>query len=163
MGKKKKKHIQLGEEKEKLDLMGQESDKKAVKHVKEFTKEGLDEEKHKLDVEKEKTDSKKRYWDGYKSKLGEILYERMKMMDWPFKWRFGVEITKKGVVARFMTSEGRVFHKAVAPVNDLEYDVNAMLIMAEDVENTLDVLTKEEVVVPGSVFGPDGELTGGDV
>ena len=137
--------------------MGQESDKKAKPYVIEVQKEAEKKEQEQKDKELNWVDDKKRWWKRYQSRLGEILYHKMLGMDWPYYWKFGVDVSEDGIAAQFLTDRKHKYAKGIKPINNLPYDMNAIRILAEQVENTIDKLRTDEIVVPGSILLPDGE------
>jgi len=135
---------QIEEEKERLDVLGQESDKKAVKWIKEEGKEADRKRRQKIGVDQEKLDtSRKGSYANYKRALGRLIYEKFGKLTWPKGYRFGVFVTDKGIECHIYDPFKRKFARGITPTYDPKYDLNAAQIMAVQADNTLAILMGE--------------------
>lgn len=145
---KKRKRI-IGEELEKLDVLGQESDKKAVKHVQAETKRIALEEKKKEDETLEKLDSKKKWFETYVYMLCKELHDMVVEVGLPKSVSWGVWFDGKGIVLAIRDKKKHDYRRAFAVVQDPKYDLNACLRFAIWADEVRAKIESPDVWTPG--------------
>jgi hypothetical protein len=134
-----KKKLKDEENRFKLEMMGQESEEKSVRFIKENDEEVKKQElelegRHKEKLEKSKRGKK---WNYY-VRLAEISVELIsKYSDLPKFFKWGVYPTKRGVVYWLKNMKGELFKKAIAPCGDVHIDlVGGLYSCIRQLENT---------------------------
>jgi len=110
---------------EKLEATGQESDKKAVKWVKEEQKEREKKEKEIEAVKKEILENTRKKNNLYLNSLIKCLYGMVFELEWPKEFDFGVWHDGKGIVLAIKDKEKKIYKRAFKPSFNTEYDYNA--------------------------------------
>lgn len=156
--KKKDRKVQFGETIEKLDAMGQESEIKAAKWVKEVGKE---EEKEEKEVELEKIESLERKarfsFSSYKQYLCQIIQDTLtNRINLRSEWKYRSFFSDKGVGLLLFSPDGRKFSRGFAPVNVPVYDLHACVSLCLNAENTIDKIEDEKTHVNG-IYRPGHE------
>ena len=147
-----RKNKKIEEEKERLDVLGQESDKKAVKWVKEDAAGKKKTGVKNIGLDLEKLDSSRRgSYARYKSALGKIIYEKFQKLSWPKGFRFGVFVTKKGIECHIYDPFKRKFARGITPTYEPKFDLNAAQIMAVQADNTIAILMGEAQARAGHI------------
>jgi hypothetical protein len=120
--------------KEEIDSMGQESEIKAAKWVKEKGKEKdkevEKEESKKLETLEQKT---KRVFLDYKQTLADILDKEAFVEEFPKEWKYHVAVTEKGICMFVVSPEKKLYVRAISPVNEPKYDLTAVYSILESV------------------------------
>jgi len=152
------KEKKIGDLEEEIDAMGQESEIKASKWVKEKGKE-WDKE---AEVEKGKAldvlEGKTRYkFADYKRFLGEELMRRGWEEFYPKDWMFHSTITDKGIVYYLRSPDKRMFVRAFAPVNIPEYDFVAIEKILESAWECINNWEEEKSNPKSSIILPNGD------
>lgn len=129
----------IGQIVEEIEVTGQESEEKAAKWV--------------IELEKQKEARKKKeeadfatYFD--KQSKGKIkTYARQLelllnhvltyLVEWPPKYKFMTVSSPRGVGVMVKKPNGEYFQRGFKPVHDQKYDLNAINVLAMQVENTL--------------------------
>lgn len=138
----KKRKKKIAEELEKIDTLGQDSEKKAVKWIKEVDKERIKEEKETESQEISSLTSKKKQVVTYKEELARILYKRLVKNVWPKGYRFIVNVTPKGLEVHIRNQKNKWYGKGISVTFMPEYDLNAAVILVLQADNTLAVSEK---------------------
>jgi len=159
-----KKTKKVLEEIEKLDVIGQESEKKAVPHVREYTKErkmenDKIEEDYLVDL-----DRKSRFkFKNYKQRLVDIISEVMiNRVDVPKGWEWNVWTNTKGIGISIKYKQSGWNHRAFAPCNDPKFDLEAASVLCEWAQNWFDRVEQEiesyKVKKSNGIVNPDGKI-----
>jgi len=145
----KQRKILIHEEVEKLDVLGQESEKKAKKWIIEEAKTSEQKEKEAGAAAMDILWTHKRERYTYRKLLLTKLYSLLTEMDWPSIYEYGVWFDGKGVMASIKDKFGKIHKRAFIPSYDPKYDLNACYrfsVWAEDIldlsEGRLNVPTK---------------------
>ena len=134
----------IAEEEERLDVIGQESDKRAIKWVQEEAKVAKTKGRKQIGLDQEKLDtSRKGSYLNYKKAFGKLIYDKFAKLSWPKGFRYGIYITKKGIECHIYDPFKRKFARGITPTYDPKYDLNAAQIMAVQADNTIAILTGE--------------------
>lgn len=158
-----RKKLQDEEKRFKLEMMGGEDEKKAVRFIRENEQEVKRQEvelegKHKEKLEKSKRGRK---WN-YHVRIAEISIELIqKYSDIPKFFKWGVYPTKKGVVYWIKNMKGENFISAIEPTGDTHIDlVGGVYTKIRELENTAirekDALGVTAVVEEGVKRTPSG-------
>ena len=151
-----KKRKALDREVEELEVLGQESEKQAVKDGRKILQE----------KEKKKKEEKDRLLEliqgsasgnrqSYIFFLAELLQRRMEYIDWPPGWRYEITPTDIGVVLELFYKK-RIFRCAFKPCGDAIYDLNAINAYGLRTEDTINKIIEEEKVSSLEKIGKDG-------
>jgi len=73
----------------------------------------------------------------YKDFLAQMLRDRIEVMAAPPGFDFATSATKKGVAVALHSPEGKWYTKGFSPMFNLEIDMNAVEVLATQMENTL--------------------------
>lgn len=136
----------VAEEVERIETLGQESEKKAVKWVKENTKEIQAKEKEKEAGELSRLDSKKKNIVSYKEELAKIIYDRLAKNLWPKGYKYLVNTSPKGIGIFIKNAQGKEYGRGMLVTFMPEYDLNAAVVLIIQADNTMaisDNLAKE--------------------
>ena len=122
---------------DKLDAMGQPSEKEGIKWTKrfmdEFDKKEFEKNMLREEVLKKKRITKKRYFEMLTGMANELFKE----MEIPSGWRGVVYFTEKGVVMQIKSILGRVFQRAFKPCGTPKIDLNAVYTLLGSAEDTM--------------------------
>lgn len=138
----KKRKKKIAEEVERLETLGQESEKKAVKWVKENTKEEKKKEKEIEATDLTRLYSKKRLFLTYKEELAKILYERLRKNIWPKGYHYVVTTSPKGIAVFIKNPQNKWYSRGISLSYIPEYDLNAAVVLVIQADNTLAVSEK---------------------
>ena len=119
---------EIGEQTEKLEAMGQESDRKAAKWVKEVGKEERKKEQDRQDVVMEILDKSKKHILTYKEQLMKEMIHEMKYWDddLPTGYNWAPQSTDKGIVLWIRNPKKEYFAKGIKLSGEPKYDLNAI-------------------------------------
>lgn len=146
---------QVGEILEKVDAMGQDSEIKAAKWVKEQNKiDEAQEEKYKNE-KTETLERKSRYsFSNYKQYLADIITDIIKNNLGVVRgWTYRSFYSEKGVGLVLLNGK-RKFVKAFMPINIPKYDLNACAILCLEAENTIDKIEEEKKKTVSGIILP---------
>lgn len=149
---KKYRQKKLAEEEEKLDVLGQESDHKAVKWIQEEGKKNQEEEKKKKDqITQVLKDLVPKKESSYIQTLVNNMYQALTEVDWNYGWKYMSWFDGKGI--RVILKHGeknwqRAFKISYAP----KYDLNAVARFAVWAEDT--VAMNSTIIKPGGIILP---------
>lgn len=136
---------------EKIEAMGQESETKARKWVREVTKE---EELKAKKIEDDKLtvldDMRKKYLS-YKGVLMQSLHDLILRIGMPSTYEWGVWFDGKGIIVAIKDKLEIRHHRAFKITNDPKYDLNAVKEFArwiEDIYDTAEGNLKHQVWTP---------------
>lgn len=125
----------LKEEEEKLDTLGQESEKSAVKPVQEEVKrieqEEKEEEARKLET---LTQLRKRKADAYKEALQHTLHDMVLGIGMEKEWQWGVWFDGKGIMMVVVDPQKERHVRAFFLTYEPQYDLHAAMVVARWVE-----------------------------
>jgi len=138
----KKRKKKIAEELERLDVLGQESEKKAIKWVKEDHKNQVTKDKEVEAQELTRLSSKKHQIVTYKEELAKILYQRLAKNIWPKGYRYVVNVTPKGIEVHIRNQKNKWYGRGISVTFMPEYDLNAAVILVIQADNTLAVSEK---------------------
>lgn len=130
---------QIEEETEKLEVLGQRSEKKAKKYVIQEAKESEKKEKEIDDIWKGILHASRKKKDSYKKMLMTRLYKMVEEIDWPKSYEYGVWFDGKGVVLAVKDKFRKLWKRAFKPTFDVKYDSNACFRFAMWAEDILDI------------------------
>lgn len=140
---------------EHLEAMGQESDKKAAKWVKEVGKEKVKEEEKAQDDAMEKLDDAKNSMGLYKERLLEEMKREMEIWrdDMPPGFNWLAQYTSKGLVLYFRNPQHEYFARGLTISGEPKYDINgvARLIvtaMQEIQKQIPEEIPQDKIIVP---------------
>ena len=119
---------QAGEDKEKLEAMGQESEHKAKKWVQEVGKEEDKKEKKRIDEVMTKLDASKSHVMTYKELLIEEMRKEMGYWDddLPTGFNWLPQSTEKGIVLWIRNPKREYYAKGIKLSGEPKYDLNAI-------------------------------------
>lgn len=144
---------QAGEDAEKLEAMGQESEHRAKKWVQEVGKQEREKEKKRVDDVMERLFDSRKFVLTYKGLLIEEMRKEMGYWseDLPrgFQWR--VQSTEKGIVLWIRTPQGSYLAKGIKLSGEPEIDLNAI---ARLIVNGVQEMTKYEEKTPNGIIVP---------
>lgn len=129
---------------EKLEAIGQESEKEGIKYTQQFMKEwdqkqeGRGREK-KGQLERMKRFSKPEY---YRLVAG-MIQEELSDLDIPVGYRTWAEMSGDGVIAKMTDLKGKTYYKAFKPDGSPEVDFKAVVGILTDIQNSIDYLEYE--------------------
>lgn len=127
---------------EKVEAMGEDNEKQAIKAVKEIVVLNEEKEKDKENVTLDYLKTK-RGWTKieYNRALSEILLVKLYEDGWPEGVSYEVIPTNIGVIMELYV-KGRIFRQAVGTIGEPKYDLNAMDMFVMRAENTVEKLWK---------------------
>jgi len=127
----------IGEAIDKLDAMGQPSEKEGIKWTKrfmdEFDKKEWEKNMLREEVLKRKRLTKKRYFE----MLAGMANELFKESEISGGWRGIVYFTQKGMVMQIKSMMGRIFQRAFKPCGIPKIDLNAVYTLLGSAEDTM--------------------------
>lgn len=136
---KKKQKQKDQEEEEKLAILGQESERKAKKWIREEIVKKAESDRLTFGSELEWLRSKRKFRDEeYLIALASILWQRMKEVDFPLNYHWKVEIEGRKIRTEFIDRFGRKFAKGFKACGEPKFDHHAVGKVAIEAENTLD-------------------------
>ena len=148
----KRRRTKIEEAKERLDVLGQESDKKAVKWVTEVGKAANKSTRVQIGVDLEHLDtSSKGSYKKYKSALGKILYNKFAKLRWPKGFRYGIYVTPKGIECHIYDPFKRKFARGLQVTHNPKYDLNAAQVMTIQADNTVAIIMGEAKARAGHI------------
>jgi hypothetical protein len=139
MAVKNQKH-KVAEEEERLDILGQSSDRKAAKWIIEDAKE------KEKDAQSERADSltklqdKRKQVKGYKEILMTNLYQMVDEIRWPKEYEYGVWYDGKGVILAIKDKRRKLHKRAFKPCFIPKIDFAACQKFAVWAEDVLDAI-----------------------
>lgn len=153
--KKKKRSTLIGEAEEKLDAMGQESEKKAVKWVKEAAQEKEQAQKKKEELDLTLLDGTRKKHSIYRQYLIHLLHDMVMTTETAKHYTWGTWFDGKGIIIhvrdKYSKSHVRAFSPSYSPEHDL-FKVAQFARWAEDiydaVEGNLAVDDKSKIWTP---------------
>lgn len=110
---------------ERIDILGQEDDDKAVKWVKENDKEVLAEVQKEEEILVDRLTSKKTE-TSYKQILIAKYEVEMKTYEIPIGFKWAVMPSKEGIIVFFKSNTGKVYARGTKVCMIPKYDLNAM-------------------------------------
>lgn len=129
---------EIGEFENKIDAMGQESEKKAKKWIVEDAKENEKKENKKKDEALNQLDSKRKQVFAYKEYVLQYLHDLILQIRLPPIYQWGVWFDGKGVkvvvIDKFKKRHVRAFRLSYSP----KYDINYCYVFAVWVEDIYD-------------------------
>lgn len=142
----------IAEAKERVDVLGQESDKKAAKWVIEEGNKDKKGAQVQIGVDLEHLDtSSKGSYKKYKSALGKILYNKFSKLTWPKGFRYGIYVTPKGIECHIYDPFKRKFARGLQITYNPKYDLNAAQVMTIQADNTVAILMGEAQAKAGRI------------
>jgi len=133
-----RKKLQQKEE-EKLEVLGQESDKKAKKWIIEEGKNTEKEEKEHDALWHDILHKSRKKKIDYRKMLMTRLYKMVEEIDWPESYEYGVWFDGKGVVLAVKDKFKKLWKRAFKPIHEPKYDLNACFRFAIWAEDILDI------------------------
>lgn len=133
-----KKKIRIGEELEKVEAMGQESEKKGIKATQEVMKEKEKVEKKKEEKILTLLDETRRKNLEYRKYLLWYLHEMVSDIEWPKAYQWGVWFDGKGVILSIRDKFGKIKKRAFKVTYIPKYDANICYRFAVWAEDVLD-------------------------
>lgn len=146
-----RKKMVAGEE-EKLDVLGQESEKKAKKWIIEEGKKTEKKEKEIEDAWQDVLHASRKKKNTYYKKLMFRLYSMIEEIEWPKVYEYGVWFDGKGILLAVKDKFGKLWKKAFIPSFDPKFDLNACFRFAVWAEDVLDMV-EGRLVTPQSKGG----------
>jgi len=142
---------------EELDSMGQESETKAAKWVKEKGKE-YDKETEKEDAIRKEILTKRTKFDfmDYKRTLAQTFDYLAWQEEFPEDWLHHIAITDKGLVMYLRSPEKEIFYRAFSPVNDPNYDMPAIMKILESSWVAIEKWRDAKNVTESGIIKPNG-------
>ena len=126
---------------EKLDIVGQENERKAAGAIKEILNDKEKKRRAHRHYVLNQLDDLRRNATAYKRRLREIIDGNIQVRtELPLGYRAGSRITPKGIVIELKTPLLKTFTRAFAPRYDAEYDLAAVDIILTQMDNTIDKL-----------------------
>lgn len=133
----------IGEELDKLSVLGQESERKAAKWVKEEGKETREKEKKKTDNTLDTLDFKRKSLFTYEQVLLAYIHHEMKTFDIPKGFHWHVKQTKQGMLFIFVTPTGKAFARGTQISRNPTIDINAVTRFLFDAVDQMDHIAEE--------------------
>jgi len=142
----------------KIDQMGQESEKKAAKVVKEVAEEEDKKEKEFQAKQLEILHKVKKKDKEYKKRLLFYLHSMIEEIDWPKEYEWGIWFDGKGVRLAVKDKNKVLHQRAFQVTNDPKYDLHACLRFAVWAEDVLDLIEDrmDRMHQQGGVWLPNG-------
>ena len=138
----KKRRKKVEEELERIDTVGQESEKKAVKWVKESAQIDANKEREVEATDLSVLNSNKRTIITYKEELAKIIHRRMEKNKWPPEYKFVVNSSPKGIGIFIRNKSKKWFGRGMAITNEPILDLNAAAVLILQADNTIVVSEK---------------------
>jgi len=149
------------EEAEKLEVLGQSSEKKAKKWIIEEAKKSTEKEKK---IEAATMDilwTAKHQANAYRKMLMTRLYNMLTEIDWPKTYEYGVWFDGKGIIVAVKDKFKKVWKRAFMPTRKPKYDLAACFKFAVWAEDVLDI-AEGRLVMPktkGGIWLPSAQKT----
>ena len=129
----------IQEEEEKLDVLGQKSDKKAKKWIIEEGKNTEKKEKETDAVWQDVLHSSRKKKTDYYTKLMFRLKGMVDEIDWPKAYEYGVWFDGKGIVLAVKDKYKKNWKRVFVPSFDPKFDLNACFRFSMWAEDILDI------------------------
>jgi hypothetical protein len=132
--------LKKADELDKIDAMGQESERGAVKYIQAEGEERKKEDENKQDEFVEKLKQADR-WSikSYNQKLVDIMSQIIReRLDVPKGWFWDCWSSRKGVVISLQSPQGDKFNRGFTPCHDKPIDLNAAATLVEWAQDGMD-------------------------
>jgi len=156
----KRRKKQIAEEEERLDVIGQESDKKAIKWAREDVKEKETKKQSIENTELNLLDKARKRKTAYTKTLADILFKRLSKNTYPQGYYFKVLISPQGLEVRLKDKQNNWFGRGFNVIGIPEYDLNAAAVLVIQMDNTLAICEGDAQEVGGRVAPIDKTESG---